>query len=120
MFLESVLRFLLTPRRSKHSRGKYLFKRYKPGERGTCCKLRIYPGEKAAFGTLTQLVHKGENESELKEVLDLIHTANLPMTFKEFGIEDEQEGKMKKPPKQPAYLRSIPKTSVPTYLSKKF
>ena len=56
----------------------------------------MYHGEKVAFGTLTQLVIEGEDEQELKEVMHLMHTANLPMTFSELGIEDTSEENLRK------------------------
>ena len=46
----------------------------------------FYPGEKVAFGTLTQLVL--ENADELYEVLDFCVEVGLPVTFAQLGVAD--------------------------------
>lgn len=49
-------------------------------------------GEKVAFGTVVQMILEGRSDSELEEVVRLIHSLELPVTLDDlhFGTADEE------------------------------
>lgn len=45
-------------------------------------------GELVAFGTLVQLMAEGRPQSEIQELVELLSSVNLPVTFKQLGEAD--------------------------------
>ena len=54
-----------------------------------------YPGEKVAFGTLTQLVLENAPSEEIETVAALCHSVGLPITLAQLDIKEDVQTKMR-------------------------
>jgi len=55
----------------------------------------LYHGEKAAFGTLAQLVLQNGSIEEIEEFLDFCTKVGLPVTLEQMGVVEKVEEKIK-------------------------